>query len=116
MPIPIDTKLYEKVKKQADQVYKKHSAYKSGYITKTYVKHGGTYRDDGKEPTLKRWYSENWININPLLGKTGYKTYRPTVRMNEKTPLTVEEIPLKRLKEQYRLKQKIKGYKNLPKF
>ena len=116
MPIVIDKELYDLVKQNADEIYKKPSAYKSGYIVKTYKQYGGEYEPDNKEHNLKRWYSEKWININPLLGKTGYKTYRPTVRINEKTPLTVEEIPLKRLKEQYRLKQKIKGYRNLPPF
>jgi hypothetical protein len=116
MPIPIDKDLYNKVKEIADNVYKKPSAYKSMYIQKLYKKYGGEYEEDGSERKLSRWKSENWININPLLGKTGYKTYRPTVRINEETPKTIDEIPLKRLKEQYNLKQKIKGKKNLPKF
>jgi hypothetical protein len=116
MPIPKDKILYDKVKKQADTVYEKNSAYKSMYIQKLYQNHGGEYKNDGKKRALKQWMDEKWININPLLGKTGYPTYRPIVRVNKNSPKTVEEIPLKRLKEQYRLKQKIKGNKNLPKF
>ena len=42
MPTPINKKLYEKVKEQADKIYEKSSAYKSGYIVKTYKKLGGT--------------------------------------------------------------------------
>lgn len=117
MPIPKDKILYDKIKKQADLIYEKPSAYKSGYIVKEYKKNGGEYINDNKPKNLKRWFEgEKWININPLLGKTGYPTYRPTVRVNKNTPKTVEEIPLERLKEQYTLKQKIKGNKNLPKF
>lgn len=125
MPIPKDEKLYKKIKNIADTVYSKSSAYKSGFLVSHYVKeykkkygeNESPYIDDGKEKKLKRWFEgEKWININPLLGKTGYPTYRPTIRINEATPKTVNEIPLKRLKEQYELKQKLKGNKNLPKF
>ena len=34
MPIINDKNLYAKVKKMADEIYKKPSAYKSGYIVK----------------------------------------------------------------------------------
>ena len=40
MPTPIDKVLYEKVKKYADSVYSKPSAYKSGFIVKTYKENG----------------------------------------------------------------------------
>jgi hypothetical protein len=113
MPIVNDKNLYEKVKKMANKIYDKPSAYKSGYIVQEYMRRGGTYTDDKKEKELKRWYSEKWIN---LLSGEGYPVYRPTVRVNKKTPLTVKEIDPKQLKEQIKLKQKIKGTKNLPKF
>ena len=116
MPIPKDKILYDKIKKQADKIYEKPSAYKSMYIQKIYKSMNGEYIDDNQPKKLKQWMNEKWININPLLGKTGYPTYRPLVRVNKNSPKTVEEIPFKRLKEQYRLKQKIKGNKNLPKF
>jgi hypothetical protein len=117
MAVPINNALYEAVKEYADIVYDKPSAYKSGFIVKMYKKLGGTYKDNNKEHNLERWFKgEKWININPLLGKSGYPVYRPTVRVNKNTPKTVQEIPLQRLKEQYKLKQKIKGNKNLPKF
>jgi len=117
MPTPTNKELYQAVKDYADIVYDKPSAYKSGFIVKTYKKLGGTYKNDNKEHDLERWFKgEKWININPLLGKSGYPVYRPTIRVNDKTPKTVQEIPLKRLNEQYKLKQKIKGNKNLPKF
>jgi len=113
MPIPKDKTLYEKVKKMADQVYTKPSAYKSGYIVKKYKELGGEYIDDNQPKELKRWFSERWENINP---NKGYPVLRPTVRINKQTPLTVSEINKKQLKEQIKLKQKIKGNKNLPPF
>ena len=110
MPIVNDKNLYAKAKKMADEIYKKPSAYKSGYIVKKYKELGGTYTDDKETKGLKRWFEEEWEDI----GKQGYPVYRPTVRVNKKTPLTASEIDKKQLKEQIKLKQKIKGTKNLP--
>ena len=104
--------LYDKVKLYADQIYKKPSAYKSGFIVKTYKQLGGTYTDDKKDKPLKRWFNEKWQDI----GNEKYPVYRPTIRVNKKTPLIPSEIEPKQLKEQIKLKQKIKGNKNLPKF
>jgi hypothetical protein len=114
MPIVNDKNLYEKVKKMADQIYKKSSAYKSGYIVKKYKELGGTYSDDKQPKELKRWFESKWINVNP--NKNQYPVYRPTVRINKDTPLTVSEIDKKQLQQQIKLKQKIKGAKNLPPF
>jgi hypothetical protein len=116
MPIINDKALYEKAKKIADETYKKPSAYKSGFIVKKYKELGGTYSDDKQPKELKRWYSEMWENIDPNKTKTSYPVYRPTIRVNKQTPLTVKEIDPKQLKQQIKLKQKIKGEKNLPPF
>ena len=120
MPTPKDEKLYNKIKKLSDIVYSHPSAYKSGFIVSHYVKefkkkYGedvSPYINDGREKTLKRWYKEQWRNI----GDGEYPTYRPTRRINKNTPLTVDEIDKKNLKEQIKLKQIIKGYQNLPPF
>lgn len=114
--LPKDKKLYEKVKKQADEIYKKPSAYKSGYIIKTYKQLGGEFIDDNKPKELKAWFKAQWMDINPNKTKTSYPVYRPTIRVNKQTPLLVSEINPKQLKEQIKLKQKIKGKSNLPKF
>lgn len=112
MPIPINQKLYEKVKKEADEIYDKPSAYKSGWIVKTYKQRGGKYRNDGKEKKLKRWMEEKWIDI----GNQEYPVYRPTKRISKETPLTIDEIdPINKM-YQIALKQIIKGEKNLPPF
>ena len=118
MAIPKDQQLYDKARAEADKTYKKASAYKSGFIVKKYKelyrdKYGDdkAYENGNKEKALKRWFNEKWASVG---GE--YPTYRPTVRVNKSTPKTVSEIPKERLKEQVKLKQKIRGNKNLPKF
>jgi hypothetical protein len=112
MPIVNDPDLYESVKKRADSVYAKPSAYKSGWIVKTYKELGGTYSEDNEPKKLKQWYKEKWTDV----GNKDYPVYRPTVRVNKTTPLTVPEIDPENLKKQIKQKQKIKGLKNLPPF
>jgi hypothetical protein len=111
MAIPKDMKLYNKVKSEADKIYKKPSAYKSGYIVKKYKELGGQYLEDNKPKNLKRWFQEKWTDV----GGKEYPVYRPT-RKFKNSPLTVNEIDPKNLREQIALKQKIKGKKNLPPF
>jgi hypothetical protein len=112
MPIPANQVLYNRVKEYADTVYKKPSAYKSGFIVKKYKELGGTYIEDKKPKDLKRWFKEDWKDVGGL----DYPVYRPTKKINEKTPLTPAEIKPSNLKNQILLKQDIKGKFNLPKF
>jgi hypothetical protein len=63
MPIIDNPSLYEKAKKIADEKYSKPSAYKSGFIVKTYKELGGTYTNDNKQKNLKRWFQEDWKDI-----------------------------------------------------
>jgi hypothetical protein len=105
--------LYAKAKRIADRTYKKPSAYKSGFIVKTYKELGGTYRNNPSSPkTLKRWFKEKWADI----GHKSYPVYRPTKRINKHTPLTASEIDPVQARKQIRLKQKIRGKSNLPRF
>lgn len=113
MPIPIDTKLYEKAKMIADQKYKTHGAYKSGFLVKIYKDMGGRYIDDNQPKNLKRWFQEKWRDV----GGKNYPVYRPTkIISKSKTPLTINEIDKKNLKKQIILKQKLKNNYNLPPF
>lgn len=112
MPIPENKELYNIIKEIADIVYKHPSAYKSMYIQKMYKKYNGTYKEDNKPKNLKRWMREEWRDI----GNKEYPVYRPTKIINKKTPLTIDEIDKKNLKQQINLKQKIKGFQNLPPF
>jgi hypothetical protein len=112
MPKVNDPKLYEEVKREADTIYKKPSAYKSGFIVKKYKELGGTYSEDEQPKKLKEWFKSNWLDV----GGKEYPVYRPTVRVNKSTPLTVQEISPSNLKQQIRLKQRIRGNRNLPPF
>ena len=111
MPIIENPRLYAKARKIADKTYSKPSAYKSGFIVKTYKELGGTYKNDGKEKNLKRWFLEDWKDVEGM----DYPVYRPSIKVSSKTPLIPTEIDKRNLMQQILLKQKIKG-KNLPKF
>jgi len=71
------------------------------------LKSGEVLKED-----LRRWFKEKWQDV----GNKEYPVYRPTIRVNKKTPLTINEIDKSNLKKQIKLKQKIKGNKNLPPF
>ena len=93
MPEPTNTKLYEEVKKEIYAKYPTHSAYRSGLLVQEYKKRGGTYSGDKSKGSLGRWFKEDWKNQR---GETGYKkkgdVYRPTKRVNSKTPTTFKEL------------------------
>jgi hypothetical protein len=112
MPTVVDPELYDKARQHADTVYSKPSAYKSGFIIKTYKKMGGRFREDNQPKALKTWFKEKWQDV----GNKDYPVYRPTIRVNKNTPLTVQEIQPSNLKKQIDLKQKYRGLKNLPPF
>ena len=112
MPIIDNKELYESVKEHADKIYKHPSAYKSMYIQKLYKRLGGTFTNDNSEKKLKRWMDEHWRDI----GNKDYPVYRPTVRVNEETPLLVNEIDKNDLRKKIEQKQLIRGFKNLTPF
>lgn len=112
MPIIDDPKLYETVKRYAETIYKKHSAYRSGFIVAEYKRRGGTYTEDDKPKKLKQWYKEKWDDV----GGKDYPVYRPTVRVNKSTPLTEKEIDPYDLERKIQAKQRIRGKKNLAPF
>jgi hypothetical protein len=115
MPIILDKEKYELAKQYANSIYKKNSAYKSLAIQKYYKILGGRYGEDYKERKLSRWLNEEWKDYSNL-NYPHYPVYRPTYRINKNSPLTINEIDEKNLKQQIKLKQKYKGAKNLPKF
>ena len=111
---PLDTALYNRVKKIADLIYDKPSAYKSGYIVKTYKRYGGEYEGTKDKEGLDRWFKENWKSIND--DDSLYPTYRPTIRINKNTPITKSELNKYEKEKQIKEKQIIKGDKNLQPF
>jgi hypothetical protein len=112
----IDKKLYQQVKDYIYAKIPKHSAYRSGHVIKEYKKRGGKFKEDGKERKLSRWFKEKWKDVNPEKTRKSYPVYRPTIRVNKRTPLTFREIDKKDLIKQSRRKQIIKGSRNLRPF
>ncbi len=99
MPTPTDKKLYESLKKELFKKYKP-SAYRSGLLIRKYKeeyikKHNNKnyYSGNKENSNLKRWFDEKWTNQR---GEIGYKNksdvYRPTIRVNKKTPTTFNEL------------------------
>ena len=77
-PIPVDDKLYNKIKQQVYNDIPKHSAYRSGIVVSKYKSafqkkygpnrspyHGNKNNSKG----LGRWFKEEWVNQR---GETGY--------------------------------------------
>lgn len=58
MPVVVDKELYQRARAEADRVYSKSSAYKSGFIVKRYKELGGRYVDDDIPKALDRWFRE----------------------------------------------------------
>jgi len=124
-PIPTDPVLYERIKAKIKQESKSRwpSVYLSSYLVKTYKaqmeKRGKKPYKSGspskKSSSLKRWYSEKWVDI-----KTGkpcgaaktkgyYPTCRPSKKVTEDTPRTARSLTAEQKKKMIKLKQKAKG-------
>jgi hypothetical protein len=116
MPRPLDPELYERARRVVNKIYKKPSAFRSGALVKLYKHWGGRYADDRRERNLARWFQERWEDVNPHKTNKSYPVFRPTVRVNKRTPLTVSEVDPNDLKRKSKLKQKIRGENNLPPF
>jgi len=120
--IPVDLKLYNKIKEEVSKQYKKPSAYRNGQIVKKYksefkkkYKNKKPYKgvkDENKG--LSRWFKESWRNSR---GGVGYKyksdVYRPTKRINKQTPKTFDELTpgaLKKARREKKNKGRVKKF------
>ena len=113
---PTNLSLYEKVKNKVYSKNPKHSAYRSATLVKEYKKAGGKYT--GKKNTeggLSRWFKEDWRTQG---GKKEYSKkgdiFRPTKRINKKTPTTMKELSKKEIASAQKEKKKtgrVKKYK-----
>lgn len=113
MPEPRDKILYEKIKNEIISKYKP-SAYRSGMIVKKYKEEymkkynrNDSYIGSKSNSNLRRWFNEKWVNQR---GEVGYKRkgdiYRPTVRINEKTPTTYNELSKNQIEKAQTQKKK----------
>ena len=106
MPSPANKQLYARVKRGIYTKYPKHSAYRSGLLVQEYKRRGGTYKGkQHKDEGLTHGFASEWNNQR---GEVGYKfksdVYRPTVRVNSKTPATFNELTPSELKRARREK------------
>ena len=121
MPTPTDQELYDKVKKSIMNRIKVNSAYRSGLIVKQYKeeyykkhKNNNAYKGNKQNSNLGRWFKEQWKNQD---GEIGYSkkgdTYRPTIKINNKTPITFKELTetqTQKAQEEKRKKGKVKKF------
>lgn len=100
MPEPKDKALYNNIKNEIISKYKP-SAYRSGLIVKEYKKaYENKYKSKeayegkkNKNEGLIRWFNEKWLNQKGLVGyENKSDIYRPTIRINKKTPKTFAEL------------------------
>ena len=77
------------------------SAYGSAWLVKTYKNRGGTFSGEKTNKGVSKWMQEKWIQVVPYLTKgtiidcgknKNTKACRPLYRIDEKTPLTIEEL------------------------
>lgn len=122
MPTPKDQILYEKIKHFIHSKYKP-SAYRSGLLVQEYkreylkkYKNDDAYIGNRQESNLKKWFDEEWKNQR---GKVGYEKtgdiYRPTKKINEKTPITWFELTPAQIKAAQNEKKKLGRVKNFAK-
>ena len=112
-----DEQLYKRAKRFIIKKEPKHSAYRSIRIAQKYKqmfadKYGKSknpYKGDKTKSKLYVWLRERWSS-SPSGKITGYKKkgdiYRPTVRVNEDTPLTWSELKPSEIKRAKKLKSK----------
>jgi hypothetical protein len=123
--VPIDKKLYEKVKTQIKKRVKIWpSAYASGQLVTEYKRQGGKYKKvkvKKKSSDLDRWFKEDWRNVCEKNKKGDYKKCgrkkatlkakdypycRPKNRITSKTPKTISELSKKNIKKMCDKKKK----------
>jgi hypothetical protein len=131
MSEPFDKKLYEKVKKMATKKFtSKTGIYRSSWIVKKYKELGGKYKGKKSTTGLKRWFKEDWVDLNrPIIknnkivgyqkcgrksvDKAVYPLCRPNKRISSKTPRTIKEISKKSISKAKKDKAKVRNKKNI---
>lgn len=126
MNIPTDKQLYEEAKSFIMSKYKTNSPFASGAVVKHYKqlfkkRYGAKNPYYGKKDNenLNRWFGEKWVSVNPIVGNEdndAYAVFRPTVKVNSKTPTLLQSIPKKSLIEAVKKKQTLGLDKRLGKF
>ena len=103
---PLDEDLFERLKKEVWEQYEIPSAYRPAQLVKGYKEAVGQYsRKKDEDDGLPLWFASKSKNQR---GEVGYKSdvYRPTVRINSKTPATFQELTTKEIERARREKAK----------
>ena len=126
-----DKNIYDKAKAIVDKQYKKHSAYKSMQLIRTYKELGGRINEKFSKPGVtfgkggtSTWRSEKWKNLSPVaLDLTSIKKApvcgvkhpkqgknksicRPTIKINSKTPKLAQDYSKTQIRRAQQLKNK----------
>lgn len=83
MSTPSNQKLWSEVKKMADKIYSKPSAYKSGFMVKKYKELGGKFVVDHNK-NIGNGRNVGYQHTNDI--------YRPTKKVTKATPKTWKEL------------------------
>lgn len=134
---PADQKLYDKVTKHANEIFKSNRGiYRSAWIVKEYKRLNGKYigpKPTTKDPGLRRWFKERWVDLNqPIYSKDsakhiiGYKPCgradaskgeyplcRPLRRVTNATPSTVSELSKQQIQKAKAAKRVVKATGNI---
>ena len=100
MNIPTDKQLYEEAKSFIMSKYKSNSPFASGAVVKHYKQlfkkrypNKNPYYGKKDNENLNRWFGEKWVSVNPIVGNEdndAYAVFRPTVKVNSKTPTLLQ--------------------------
>ncbi len=122
MPTPKDQILYEKIKQNINSKYKP-SAYRSGLLVQEYkreylkkYKNDDEYIGNRQTSNLKRWFDERWRSDTGDIEYTPKSSiYRPTIRINENTPITFNELSKQQIEKAKKEKRKLGRVSNFSK-
>jgi len=123
MPTATDPVLYEEAKDFIVSKYKTNSPFRSGAIVKKYKemykenhKSDNPFTETNHPKNLTRWFDEKWVAVNPTQNMGGKPVFRPTKKVNSRTPQLLQDTASKVLKQQIALKQKTPITKRLPRY
>ncbi len=97
----LDSEIYKKAKKKADETYKRNSAYKSMFLVKTYKDMGGRFKGKKELKGVSKWNKEQWVQVKPFLESNkkipcgqgeNAKACRPLKKIDSKTSITIPEL------------------------
>lgn len=100
-----DKQLFNYVKSESNPKFKQAGIYKDAYIIKKYISHGGTINDTAFDNNyflrVLSFIGEKWIDVDRYINDMhisdiedlqNAKNIRPMTRIDNSTPITIQEI------------------------